>query len=297
MKYPAAYMAQVFEFNTKRQLTDDEAATKDAEAAEERKRIDEAQEYLAALDEDSVLKVGEEGERDLSAMNMDKVRTVTESVVNRVILDAASKVFDLDERSSKALNNYLQVARVGEIPRPKTGLAIGPFPSPEREKLLKEIRAKKIELLSGMLGERLLESIEGIKRMMTDEYFSDEWTEEVRERMSRVKLHERGAEETLEMMVAIRSTGSSSGEQVRNLREARSRRAEEAHISDLRKAITTGDPASIKGHADRDLEFLAEKERRARGELSKASAKAEMDVLKERITRELVRLNTREVEK
>jgi len=288
-------MAQVFEFASKRPLSEEEASEKEAEAVEERERVKEAREYLEALDEERALAVGEDGELDLAGIKPEKVRTVTERVVNRIIYDAVSKVYDLDERGQRALNNYLQVARVGELPRPKTGLMVGPLPSPERVKIQQEIKTKKTGLLSAVLGEEVVKALEGIKDMIEHEYYSDEWTEDVGKKMSRVKLRERNAEETLDVMAVVRSADAPSGERVKSLQEARSRKSDEQHISDLRKAIITGDPASIRGHADRDLEFLAEKERRARGELNQAAARAEMEMLSEKVAEALARTNIREV--
>ncbi|MDQ7815317.1 MAG: hypothetical protein RDU25_05970 [Patescibacteria group bacterium] len=277
-------MGKVFEFRTGQQVPDEELAVKAEEAAEEKGLVEELREYLGSLDEESVLKVGQGGERDLDGLKYDKIRTVTEPVVEKIVLDAVSQVFDLKERAKAALNNYLQVAAIGEAARSKSGLTVGPLPSPERENLYREIKAKKIELLSKILGKEMVELMDAVKGRLDSEYNTEEWDEEIRERFGRLHLRERGAEETLDAMEAVRISGSGeSGSGLGSIAEARQKRADHDKIANLRKAISEGDPATIQGHADRDLDFLAERERRRRSEINQTAARLRMNMLREKI--------------
>jgi len=62
------------------------------------------------------------------------------------------------------------------------------------------------------------------------------------------------------------------------------------------KELAEGDVAAIKGHNDRDLEFLAENERHWRSELSQTAARIQINMLRDRILKELSRSNLKAIE-
>ena len=91
-------------------------------------------------------------------------------------------------------------------------------------------------------------------------------------------------------MEAVRTQRTEGTGGVRSLAEARQIKKDRARIAQLRKELAEGDVAAIKGYNDRDLEFLAEDERRWRTELSQTAARIQMNMLRDRILKELAGL-------
>jgi predicted deacetylase len=97
-------------------------------------------------------------------------------------------------------------------------------------------------------------------------------------------------------MEAVRTQRTEGTGGVRSLAEAHQIKKDRARIAQLRKELAEGDVAAIKGYNDRDLEFLAEDERRWRTELSQTVARVQMNMLRNRILKELSRSNLKAIE-
>jgi hypothetical protein len=162
--------------------------------------------------------------------------------------------------------------------------------------LLDEIHQKKLEILGLILGPAMFQCLENMKSMLKRELKSDAWQEELQAKMGEIHLQNRGASETLDAMETVRTQRTEGTGGARSLAEARQRMEDRARIAQLRKVLVEGDPAVIKGHNDRDLEFLAENERHWRSELSQTAARIQMNMLRDRILKELSRSNLKAIE-
>jgi len=136
----------------------------------------------------------------------------------------------------------------------------------------------------------MLQCLENMKSMLKRELKSDAWQEELQAKMSKIYLQNRRASELLDAMEAVRTQRTEGTGGVRSLAEARQIKKDRVRIAQLRKELAEGDPAVIKGYNDRDLEFLAEDERRWRTELSQTAARIQMNMLRDRILKELAGL-------
>jgi len=285
-------MAKVVDMFSRRDLGAGESQDKDREMAEEREKVAKLTAYLEDMDTDKALETREECgpdypcPRDLKKMDLEKTRTVTPDVAERLILDCLKQAApDLaeDPKKLRAINNLLQLRDAGKGVEPRrAGLALGPY-NPVAERLYEEIRQKKAELLQAEVDGEIMAELDKAKEAVAS-YGDQAWGEEFHRRMGEVKFKTRRTDELLDMVQFIRTMDfRDPGKSVRELSQMREKNAVEEKIGKLRQALKEGDPAAIKGHADQDMEMLAENERRWRSEIVGAAAKVQMQMLRDRI--------------
>lgn len=177
-------------------------------------KLQAAREYLNSLNEDEALKTREENTDgfvmpiDLERVDLSEAKGINENIVNKVILDILAEGQDAPER--RAIANYLDLKDAARIAPRLTKLSI--FNEEEDAELVKQqwkmlgdIRARKVEILSAMIPEETRVKIEALTELINKSW-EGRWLEErikEQEKAVNVKGAPEGAEGYLKKLERI----------------------------------------------------------------------------------------------
>ena len=250
-------------------------------------------EALAARDPGSAIEDALLTPFDLRKLDITRAERFQSIIAEKVIYDACAS--DLKRRGLAttailgALNNYIQLTKqrlLDDKPR-----ATKTYTGTETREVLDEVNAKKIEILSKILGDER-ERIDGLSAHLRDKWASPAWQKEVLrsvdERQARVGImtpaeYLKHAREIAELMFDDLPDGVTSLEslkrKVSELEELKE--AEETFKAALRDK---GPKIDTKTHPNLRLREMVTLHRKRVTLLSRASVQARVEVLKEKIT-------------
>ncbi len=249
--------------------------------------------YLGSLSLETALETGEQEpyvERlaDLETMDLKGHRSLTSGAVDKIVFeriveDLEQRGQSLDEQQRRALNNLVQIERVGEIVDPLPSIMI-PDPAWSRrlDQLQDRVRERKTELLRPAAGAEANETLDAVRQALEAGWQSESWDAELAERLKAIKASpENTPGNFLERCAFIGAIRFDDNDAV-DLRHHR-------QLKEAIEAFKKGDPAAVAGHRNPYLEGAADAARRGGDEMAEKRTAEKVRFLSEKIAQELAR--------
>lgn len=232
---------------------------------------------------------------DLRLMNLDKIKSFSGTVAEKVIIDILIEDFRRRNPNGSSdvelgINNYVQYTSCGDFIRARSKLVEdGEYTSKETRTLREGIRTRKAEIVGDRIGvER--SKIDNLHEYLRTHWKNNDWQEELLERKKLLQknLKTMGSKGFLESARFVANIDFSDPNGLRHLIHMREKvdalkRLKEAEELYELRAKGGGDPDGVIGDRGVYIEGAAVEGRARRNEVAELNAKAEVEFLQNKL--------------